>query len=122
MLQRVPDGLLPLLANLDWFNVEDWWDRWERVGGLNLARDQWSVPVVDGWVAFVGLPLLSRVESAVNCGERVILGVSALPGCVAACSAARMHFRSVVCLAGAGLSMQLRKGVVLSRFVCCRSR
>ncbi|WP_186540587.1 kinase [Synechococcus sp. BIOS-E4-1] len=81
MPQRVPDGLLPLLANLDWFNVEDWWDRWERVGGLNLARDQWSVPVVDGWVAFVGLPLLSRVESAVNCGERVILGVSALPGC-----------------------------------------
>ena len=81
MPQRVPNGLLPLLARLGWSNVDDWWNRWQRVGGLDLARNQWSVPVVDGWIAFVGLPLLSRVESALIRGERVILGVSALPGC-----------------------------------------
>lgn len=79
--QRFPNGLLPLLELLNWSNVDDWWNRWERVGGINLARNQWSVPVVDGWIAFVGLPLLSRVELALLRGERVILGVSALPGC-----------------------------------------
>ena len=81
MPQEVPPGLRLLLASLDWSNVEEWWNRWERLGGVNLARHQWSVPVVDGWIAFVGLPLLSRVESALLHGERVVLGVSALPGC-----------------------------------------
>ena len=81
MPQEVPDGLQRLLASHDWSNVEDWWNRWERLGGVNLARHHWSVPVVDGWIAFVGLPLLSRVESAQLQGECVVLGVSALPGC-----------------------------------------
>ena len=79
--QDIPDGLSHLLTSLNWSNVDDWWKRWEHVGGVNLARHQWSVPVVDSWIAFVGLPLLSRVESALLQGERVLLGISALPGC-----------------------------------------
>ena len=81
MPQGIPDGLTLLLTSLNWSNVDDWWRRWEHVGGVNLARHQWSVPVLDSWIAFVGLPLLSRVESALLQGERVVLGVSALPGC-----------------------------------------
>ena len=82
MPQGIPDGLTLLLTSLNWSNVDDWWRRWEHVGGVNLARHQWSVPVLDSWIAFVGLPLLSRVESALLQGERVVLGVSALPGCL----------------------------------------
>ena len=78
---QVTDGHQLLVASLGWPNVDDWWNRWEGVGGVNLARDQWSVPVMDAWVTFVGLPLLSRVECALSEGRRVLLGVSALPGC-----------------------------------------
>ena len=78
---RFPDGHQLLLASLGWPNVDEWWNRWESVGGVNLARNHWSVSVTDAWVAFVGLPLLSRVESALLLGRRVLLGVSALPGC-----------------------------------------
>ena len=81
MLQEIPVGLQHLLASFNCSNVEDWWNRWARLGGVNLARDHWSVPVVDGWIAFVGLPLLSRVESALLQGDCAVLGVSALPGC-----------------------------------------
>ena len=79
--ERGPEGLPLLLACLGWSNVDDWWNRWERVGGVHLARSEWSVPVLDRWIAFVALPLLSRVESALHSGDRVLLGVSALPGC-----------------------------------------
>ena len=81
MPQGIPDGLKLLLTSLNWSTIDGWWKRWEHVGGVNLARHQWSVPVLDSWIAFVGLPLLSRVESALLQGERVVLGVSALPGC-----------------------------------------
>ena len=81
MPQDVPVGFERLLASFDWSNVEDWWNRWVPHGGVTLARHHWSAPVVDGWIAFVGLPLLSRVELALHQGECVVLGVSALPGC-----------------------------------------
>ena len=35
----------------------------------------------DSWVAFLALPLLSRIEQALACGRPTLLGVSALPGC-----------------------------------------
>ena len=79
--EQGPEGFALLLASLGWSSIDDWWDRWDQVGGVCLARSEWSVPVMDRWIAFVGLPLLSRVESALFRGERVILGVSALPGC-----------------------------------------
>ena len=79
--EPAPEGFSLLLATLGWTSIVDWWDRWNRVGGTHLARSEWSVPVSDRWIAFVGLPLLSRVESALLSGDRVVLGVSALPGC-----------------------------------------
>ena len=79
--QKLPVGVQRLLVSLGWSNVEEWWDRWQRLGGVTLARHHWSVPVTDGWIAVVGLTLLSRVESALLQGESVVLGVSALPGC-----------------------------------------
>ena len=81
MLAKSPRGFPSLLDTLGWSRSEDWWNRWDCVNGLELARHQWQVPVSDDWIAFVGLPLLSRVELALNHGERALLGVSALPGC-----------------------------------------
>ena len=81
VLAQAPRGFPSLLDTLGWSRSEDWWNRWDRVNGLELARHQWQVPVSDDWIAFVGLPLLSRVELALNHGERALLGVSALPGC-----------------------------------------
>ena len=77
----MPQGLIPLLASLGWNSFDDWWNRWEREGGLDLARNQWNVLVDDDWITFVALPLLSRVERALQSGQQVVLGVSALPGC-----------------------------------------
>ena len=48
MPQDVPVGFERLLASFDWFNVEDWWNRWVPHGGVTLARHHWSAPVVDG--------------------------------------------------------------------------
>ena len=79
--ERMPQGLIPLLASLGWNSFDDWWNRWEREGGLDLARNQWNVPVDDDWITFVALPLLSRVERALQGDQQVVLGVSALPGC-----------------------------------------
>ena len=81
LLAHAPKGLEILLATLGWSRSEDWWNRWESLKGLDLARHQWQVPVSDAWIAFVGLPLLSRVELALNQGGPSLLGVSALPGC-----------------------------------------
>ena len=78
---RIPQGTLHLLEHLGWSCFDDWWTRWAGVGGLDLARNQWVIPVSDDWIAFVALPLLSRVEMALKSDQQVVLGISALPGC-----------------------------------------
>ena len=77
----MPRGFPVLLASLGWTSFEEWWNRWADLGGLDLVRNQWVVPVDDDWIAFVALPLLSRVEKALQSEQQVVLGVSALPGC-----------------------------------------
>ena len=74
--ERIPQGLSPLLESLGWSSFDDWWTRWAGVGGLDLARNQWLLPVSDDWIAFVALPLLSRVEMALKSDHQVVLGVS----------------------------------------------
>ena len=75
-----PEGFEPLV-NTGVEPSKDWSDHWYANGGLSLAREAWPVPVDDSWVAFLALPLLSRVEQAVRSARPTLLGVSALPGC-----------------------------------------
>lgn len=79
--ESIPQGFSSLLESLGWSSFHAWWKRWNDANGVNLGRNHWVVPVEDDWVAFVGLPLLTRVEAALRDSERVVLGVSALPGC-----------------------------------------
>ena len=76
-----PKGFETLVNTLGWCSSKDWSDHWYAKGGLSLAREAWPVPVDDSWVAFLALPLLSRVEQAVRSARPTLLGVSALPGC-----------------------------------------
>jgi len=80
-LKRPPPGFEPLLSSLGWTDPSLWWEHWQTLGGLDLAREDWPVQVPDQWVTHVALPLLTRVQTALTCRSRTILGVSALPGC-----------------------------------------
>ena len=76
-----PEGFGTLLNSLGWSSNHAWCERWDALGGLSFARESWPVPVDDSWVAFLALPLLSRIEQALASGRPTLLGVSALPGC-----------------------------------------
>ena len=76
-----PKGFETLVNALGWCSSKDWNEHWHANGALSLARDAWPVPVDDSWVAFLALPLLSRIEQALRSGRPTLLGVSALPGC-----------------------------------------
>lgn len=76
-----PEGFETFVNSLGSSSIHAWGDRWQALGGLSLAREAWPVPVDDSWVAFLALPLLSRIEHAVHSGRPTLLGVSALPGC-----------------------------------------
>lgn len=76
-----PEGFETFVNSLGWTSNHAWCEHWDALGGLSFARESWPVPVDDSWVAFLALPLLSRIEQALACGRPTLLGVSALPGC-----------------------------------------
>ena len=70
-----------LLESLNWENPIEWLNHWQTRGGVNLASSAWPLATKNDWIWGLGLPFLSDVERFIFKEERIILGISGLPGC-----------------------------------------
>ncbi|WP_320677376.1 uridine kinase [Prochlorococcus sp. MIT 1300] len=70
-----------LLESLDWANHIEWLNYWLKYGGVNLAASAWPVGTKKDWAWGLGLPFLSDVQRFIFKEERILFGISGLPGC-----------------------------------------
>ena len=70
-----------LLASLNWPDQLKWLNHWLNRGGVNLAASAWPLGTKNDWIWGIGLPLLSDIERFIYKEDRIIFGISGLPGC-----------------------------------------
>ncbi len=70
-----------LLNSFNWQNETKWLNHWLKRGGINLASSAWPLGTKNDWAWGLGLPFLSDIELFNGKEERILFGISGLPGC-----------------------------------------
>ncbi len=70
-----------LLNSLSWPDPNQWLNHWLIRGGVNLAYSAWPLGTKNDWIWGIGLPFLSDIERFIYKKERILFGISGLPGC-----------------------------------------
>jgi len=83
-----PEILFPLesyeslLNSFGKFESSEWLKYWLKKGGASLAFESWPIGIKSDWIWGLGLPFLSEIENSLSkANDRVLLGISGLPGC-----------------------------------------
>ena len=76
-LQGLPE-LVEAITRTDW---RTWTQRWLEKDAEALAAHLWAPDTDSDWLWCLGLPILSQAEQSINNSHRILIGLSALPGC-----------------------------------------